>query len=419
MLNERQNSKQTVRIVTVLLCLALGTQTTRDAMDLHDLYLPGRGKARPMDYYQQQQRVLPPIASLTFGEGGEEAPNLALMHVGKTGGTTIESTVIMAGCLSMRHTGHARKCKRRQTSRMPESAISRHTKTVFHYGMVYPPGGLEGANGVMFSVREPLARLESAYYYGSPWYCEPPDDRRCRRLKERMHKPATNETDANFKFRKFWSCFPTLESITRHLGSNASTTANSSTGPRIVHDEDSVVLDENHPVRKSVLTTESCDDMIDMVREVFHSSGLSYLLHLGAGYRYYSNFLAAAVARRKTAPPVVLVIRTEHLWHDVEKIDLMLGGDGNFSDMYSQRFTHGSELFRNRTGLPDDAGQAALVCCAMLPEIRAYQQIINEAINLSAEEKNETFGMTWKRCHVTDWETLEDKCRSIPLSIDQ
>ena len=146
----------------------------------------------------------------------------------------------------------------------------------------------------------------------------------------------------------------------------------------------------------------------------------------------------------------VFVTRTHKLWDDIERIESMIrhkqqhddavgGGERretniddnsddesakNYSTIFDyvkglQKHEHISKEQRlNRVHFEPGTERTLAVCCALLPEYTAYRKIIESAINLTPQEKQETFELSWAKCGVTSWIDLEEKCRtSIKLSI--
>ena len=117
------------------------------------------------------------------------------------------------------------------------------------------------------------------------------------------------------------------------------------------------------------------------------------LAHYISNYRWYKNF---TIDQRPEVP--LLVIRTEHLWHDATKIEEALGGNkSNF--VHAERvMSHGSEGYAVKTKL-ENSWQKLAICCAMYDDLMAYREIMLGALNLSWKEKEEMMKLVDEDCN--------------------
>lgn len=312
---------------------------------------------------------------------------LALFHVGKTGGTTLRDNVLRIGCRAKKDQRKKIECQNRQLYRnsvtQPESKLSHFTRMFFHYQHSFPASAaklLNTTHGLLFTVREPLARFENAYYYHSPFHCFSGDankpkkdltenEKFCYRNQNDYFHPRDPKSD----YHSFYETFPTLEHLIDAL--QGSSTENGADAAR----------------QKKLL------------QKTFKTFGrtLGYG-HMTAGYRYYVHWLARLPERIKSASAKVFAIRTERLWADAEAIDVILGGSGNFSALSNAKHTHGSEQQINRTKIAEDHGSDTVLPlrCALFPDMQAYRLIVDNALNLNDRERRETYSWTWNRCSV-------------------
>ena len=95
----------------------------------------------------------------------------------------------------------------------------------------------------------------------------------------------------------------------------------------------------------------------------------------------------------------VMVIRTEHLWDDMIRLDKRLGGDGYFVQEGAKR-THGSESYApdNSTFIAPE--NSAYLCCVMYGEIEVYQELILKAVNLNDDEKRGDLVKVMRHCQM-------------------
>jgi len=329
----------------------------------------------------------------------KENLSLAIMHVGKTGGTTLGSNLFLVGCATKLNPKQRDICfKEFYGTGVPESALSRHTKVIVHATKVAPRQETKSINGFIFTAREPISRLESSYYFNSPLHCVIPSKRPFSASQKECFdrkKMFNNEQS----FRQFYEYFPTLEKLADEL--------------RIKHRNDTITKSTGDI---NTTTTSSAD----VLKKYFQHIGLTVYGHATMGYRHYERLAKTMNPNSNYDNSTnVFVIRTSSIWQDTERIDLMLGGTGNFSYLYNAKVDHIDKADRvNQTKLIDGSPEIVNVCCALLPEIQAYRRIVGRAMNLDAQEKIDYYNMTWKRCGVSSWEMLEDNCALIPLSID-
>lgn len=119
--------------------------------------------------------------------------------------------------------------------------------------------------------------------------------------------------------------------------------------------------------------------------------------HITMNYAYYYRRTF-----RKYPEKDIVVIRTDHLWEDLQNLEYKLGGtasiQGESTGHDSQ--THGSGKYSTSEKVTDPKDLQAL-CCAISSEARIYIELIERAINLSDEEKKESLQAFEKRCNLT------------------
>lgn len=146
-----------------------------------------------------------------------------------------------------------------------------------------------------------------------------------------------------------------------------------------------------------------------MLQEAFERVGPTPYGHLAAGYRFYRYHIEGHEQRNQTT----WAVRTEQMTEDLEAIDRMVGGEGNFGTIIQdKKNTHGSEHYKNKSDvIPEE--QIINICCALWPEFLAYRDIVDRAVNLDSGQVLETYQMSWKRCNVTSWDDLEFRCNQL------
>ena len=117
--------------------------------------------------------------------------------------------------------------------------------------------------------------------------------------------------------------------------------------------------------------------------------------HLYWNYQYYARALQWGNQTKTVA-----VIRTEFLWHDVARLEYLLGGDATqFLEPEKQvQYSHRSESFEVKTGVSGE-GTTSL-CCSLRGELEVYQNLIQLAANLDADEKVHTLHSLMVHCGV-------------------
>jgi hypothetical protein len=128
--------------------------------------------------------------------------------------------------------------------------------------------------------------------------------------------------------------------------------------------------------------------------------------HMVANFRHYTNKTIARFPDRE-----VLVVRIEHMWHDLGNLDRLLGGHGDFRHLHGSSVTHGSEKHRDRRSISQSGAQ--LFCCALQDELSIFNNLVQRATNLERETKLESARQTVARCGAESWEDLHRQCESL------
>jgi hypothetical protein len=128
--------------------------------------------------------------------------------------------------------------------------------------------------------------------------------------------------------------------------------------------------------------------------------------HLHYNYHYYANRTIQQFPDNE-----VMVVRTEHLWDDMNRIERKLGGKNILrKEDYGGDGTHQSFRFKNKTHLLSLENQHIL-CCAIQGEISIYADLIARATNLDKGSRHDTLTTLWNKCGaVTSLEQLAAVC---------
>jgi hypothetical protein len=315
--------------------------------------------------------------------------SILFVHVGKAGGETIKS-VLSAGCRSRANVKRRNKC----LQKLPNSTISDTVQWYFHcFKMPFtakvtrfnaPPSAAEAASSYLYNLRHPVDRTISWYHYVSPKNCRKNEGSSpaCGTAAAISQNPH-NGWEAEF----FGWCFPTIEDWAQALATPTpptTTTSKSSTS--------------NH-TDCSELAWSSLAGNIDIDKHPVAA-------HMVANFRHYTNKTIARFPSKE-----VLVVRIEHMWHDLGNLDRLLGGNGDFRHLHGSSVTHGSEKHQERRSISESGAQ--LFCCALQDELRIFRDLTNRATNLDAETKLESSRKTVARCGLESWEDLQKQCESL------
>lgn len=316
-----------------------------------------------------------------------ENPRMYLIHVGKTGGITLRKALRLsrrdgeAKCRANR-TLHGEDDSACDTSTDQDSQLTRHIVQYFHMhnwrlGNDVQEWTMNNTNVFLFIVRDPIGRIISTYNYHRDDFSKIKDPNK-KRQQQTFYK----------------ECYP------------------------------SGLNDMIDTMRRNDTSTNAtkCTKMgIDTLTGKGNSYWLPGGWHFGLNYHFYKKNTMDKFANHSIA-----TIRTEHMWDDVEKLDKLLGGTGEFGASGS-RHTHGSEKYKQGYSSDLSLSNAIFLCCLIWKEIETYQDMILKSFNLDNAEKMKAMFDLLNRCHIktpmpTDvlkepfsWEEFgnEEQCRSI------
>lgn len=269
---------------------------------------------------------------------------LALVHIGKTGGSSIS--------MNVRHGCHAwwkekynhGKCPPEYEARVPyESEISNQVLDYWHMHRV----PVDRYSSFLVTVRDPVDRIASFFPAVFKEY-----------LHRRFHR--RKQTKCDKYIQVFFKCFKSVNKLAESLP-----------GPKVAPESLEAVADCPSMAWRSIRGEESCAS------------------HLTYNYQFY----AGSIVDHKPAPGCTakktFVLRTKHLAEDWPRIDTMLGGSGARWPGTKERSSHnsiGGHAATNRTFSP--VGIANL-CRALGPELEVHAKLINSAVNLNLHEKSD------------------------------
>ncbi|KAL7479235.1 hypothetical protein ACHAW6_004976 [Cyclotella cf. meneghiniana] len=335
------------------------------------------------------------------------APYILYVHVGKTGGITLErgvpipTSIIIptlqcivaqlnstlhnlelheakSTCLSRHYPGHEKAPK-----------LTNHILAHKHlWSSLYKPHEMEFAirhlDTILVTTRNPIDRIVSAFNYHRNELVESilrgNDQQLKKKLKQEHLFAGSRMKDA------FYNCFPDVREMANELA-------------RIFHlpqdHNDTTLMKRNNTHDAVVYDKMTCGELAHRLLSRTHPKPTPEWSHYSSNYRWYKK-----LTLEKRPDAAVLVIRTEYLWEDATEIEVALGGhEGRFSDSAKKSVSHGSEKYQVTAKL-ESGRQKRAVCCAIYDDLQAYQDIILQAMNLREEEKEEMMQLVWNDCGV-------------------
>lgn len=304
-----------------------------------------------------------------------------------------------------------------------ESVLGEHTTGIFHYQQRYPNTNDQISKmDWLFAVRDPIARFMSSFEYINPHNCildamkEQNMEQKCNRQFRAQNFPGS------FPSKFFYDCFSNIQEFLQFQPP-----------PNVKKNKKKKKKRKQKKKKGKDKVDTSLQDIVN--GEVDEQKQKCYQLwkgafvpgtfedygHMTANYQYYTNGLKLLESQPQgrdddTTSHNVYVIRMEHMWEDVSTIDSLVGGSGNFSHVQGTIANQQTIVTRNATLNADktESKQIKLVplsfCCALLPDMLAFRNIVNRADNLNEEQKQQTNAMVWTRCNVTSWGGLQSKC---------
>ena len=283
-------------------------------------------------------------------------PRIYLIHVGKAGGTTLNRALGLSGTLNsvkcMVNNSLAGEDSSSCYSHSPgASQLERLTLGYYHmwgFGLdgVERKWLLSNTNIFLFTVREPIDRLISAYNF---------------------HRQLFREGNTDNEYPMFYEeCFPDG-------------------------------MDDTVDALRHGTIAEACSKLgVEVLTgRKFHGGGR----HFRFNYDHY---------KRKTIDVgpnhAVAVIRTERLWEDVIHLDRILGGTGDFGRRNGLKHSHGSENYTAPHSADLSVPNTIFLCCLIYKDMEAYQHLILKAANLDDAQKRETLSHLLQRCQINSSE---------------
>lgn len=287
-------------------------------------------------------------SSLKWPFKPEEPVRIFLIHVGKAGGMSLYQKL---GIRNEKQLQRKLTCHRQRKIKCEDSTgpskfgqsllarfhmMARSLSTeqqdyLLHRG---------GSNLLVFTVRRPLDRIVSAFYY---------------------HKATDGHKD---KQVGVFDCFSTIHDLAQSLQQG----------------------------EEGLLNNQYCANLaVELIQGNLTARSQ---LHFHYNYQYYAEKIWTNRAQQNVA-----VIRTEHQWSDMARIEKHLGGDPAFFLSDQVHYSHGSENFA-QDGLMNQSDRRA-ICCILKDELQVYTDLILASINLNSAEKEASLQSAQESCGVS------------------
>jgi hypothetical protein len=317
---------------------------------------------------------------------------ILFVHLGKAGGDTIRTT-LHTSCSWSPYPHIRRQCEhkfRAQGNR--ETLLSQQTIGVFHTKRLTPSNAPQIATTFLWTLRNPIDRIKSWFYYSHPDNCDLVDSLSpaCRLQK----------ATSGWAFDFYQLCFANVEEFALALKSES--------------DKDlSIVVKPN----TNTTTGRTCQEIArsGVAGQVWGGEHQRYMefyanggilpypdeSHLFFNHMYYAESTIHAYPDKE-----VMVVRTEHLWEDLQGIESILGGGTINKDDYKDQ-THGSEQAL-KGSLSKDGARA--LCCSLEDELRIFIEVLELASNLDDSKKKQAMNNLYERCGVSSFTDLGCIC---------
>lgn len=250
----------------------------------------------------------------------------------------------------------------------PNSALSDSIRGYMHVKDVQPPDALQQANAFLYNLRHPVDRMFAWYQMERPEACVDKQTtwKACVTAKECKSNPH-GETALFYE-----TCFPTQDLL-----------------PLALDDGSSKISSECKALFRRVMDGK-------VTGPGFQQTPFQFDM------RYYADKTIDLHPETN-----VLLLRSEHLWSDINALEKQLGGNATFHSLDNSEEYHA----------PNDEATYGPFCCAMMEELSTYRRLLNLAVNLDTKSKETTLTEASKRCGFDSWKEMEKQCQQ-PLSVD-
>ena len=169
------------------------------------LYHTGNESSNPRRHPRPSKEILPQLPN-----DEQEAIKILYCHIGKTGGEFVKSQLGSVMCKARQNPKLKEECLRKQHEPHSTTRLSNHTIAYTHVGRWIPQNGLGMASHMLFSVRHPVDRFVSWYFYNHPANCDLRDNNSpsCR-----SQQALSENNPSSFATRFYQNCFPVIGNL--------------------------------------------------------------------------------------------------------------------------------------------------------------------------------------------------------------
>jgi hypothetical protein len=246
-----------------------------------------------------------------------------------------------------------------------ESRISQLTKGYYHFNLV----PVNKHDGYIISSRNPIDRVLSAFIYIHPENVAYTTSHRAKYFERNKGKDNVFVDE----YQKFFGCFPTVNALAA-IDSKIDN-GDGDGDVKSIGDEDGT-------------NTKDCVSLASFLLNGGDENTLKnqMLDHFAFGFKYYASGLLAA--DRSTSK--IFVLRQEHLAKDWINFNNRLGGEPHkMSGLRTKSFAKDTLAVKIPPGGLNKKERKNL-CLMLKEEIQVYLGVIEEADNLTREEKAES-----------------------------
>ena len=288
------------------------------------------------------------------------------VHLGKAGGSTVfanmRGILLLGGGWHPRHEQFLEKVKQQGPNEM---AASNKTIGVMHMVELTNPQKINRrakANTFLWVIRDPMDRIASAFYYEHP-----------------VHNKVWTKIPPG-KYHLFHSqCYTHVDDFVRDY-------VGLTTNPKVA------VNRRN----KTIICSELAQEVMTPFRPEPTVRWNDYRTwsHLNKNYEFYYRETNLKFPKKDN-----VIIRTEHMWDDLQQLEYSLGGNATVSKQTHIYDSHGSENFKLKKKLTDPV-LLQKFCCAIRREAEIYMELLQKAINLQPWQKKESLDAFAQRCNL-------------------
>eukprot|EP00531_Pseudo-nitzschia_arenysensis_P010848 CAMPEP_0116139552 /NCGR_PEP_ID=MMETSP0329-20121206/13373_1 /TAXON_ID=697910 /ORGANISM="Pseudo-nitzschia arenysensis, Strain B593" /LENGTH=435 /DNA_ID=CAMNT_0003634603 /DNA_START=15 /DNA_END=1322 /DNA_ORIENTATION=- len=256
--------------------------------------------------------------------------------------------------------------------------------------------GMTTSTAFLLPIRDPIDRLVSAFNYHHP-----SNHHTQYECKSDLRPPKIS----SWGLQAFYcDCFNTINDLVDVFAKNSGPPKKvpgykhskeeevtcREVAERLLRGKSHYKLDTDDKTNESQFREDQLVDL-DIIKKTAYTVG-----HVTMNYGYYYR-----LTLQKYPQKDIVAIRTDHMWEDLQQLEYNLGGSaliqGNTTG--HAEIAHGSHAYPVSDKIKDSRG-LQIICCAISSEAKIYIELIERAINLSAEQKQESLNAFQERCNL-------------------